>query len=268
MTAFEKYEKLKTRLAGLSAIAVAFSGGVDSTLLLLAAHEALGERCVAVTARSCNFPERELRDAVDFCTAHGIRHFIVDNDELSIAGYAENPPDRCYICKIALLNKFRAIADECGISDIAEGTNFDDNIDDRPGFRAVVEQGVLSPLRDAELSKPEIRELLGAFGLTDAAQKPSLACLSSRFPYGERITAEGLARVERAERILFGLGIRQLRVRHHGKIARIETDVDGFALLQDRNLRESLYAQFRELGFDYTTLDLLGYRTGSLSEVL
>ena len=267
MTVFEKFDALKARLSALSGLAVAFSGGVDSTLLIKAAHEALGERTVALTARSRNFPEREFVEAREFCEAIGVRHIVVDVDELAIEGFAANPPDRCYICKNALLDSFRAEADSLGIEHIAEGTNFDDDVADRPGFRAVTERGILSPLREAQLSKAEIRELLRGFNLA-VAEKPSLACLASRFPYGETITREKLAQVDAAELIVFGLGIRQARVRHHGSIARIETDEDGFRIFADREVRARITAQLRELGFTYVALDMLGYRTGSMSEGL
>ena len=268
VTALEKYEMLKARLAALSATGalIAFSGGVDSTLLLKAAHDAYGDGAVAVTARSCNFPESELAEAQAFCAEQGIRHIALENDEFQIEGYAANTTDRCYICKTALLLKFRSTADELGLEIIAEGTNFDDDVVDRAGFRAVTEQGIVSPLRDAELTKAEIRELLRHFGFA-AADKPSLACLATRIPFGEEITREKIAQIGAAERVVFGLGLRQVRVRHHGTIARIETDEDGYRVFADRAVRERVHAELREIGFAYVALDLLGYRTGSMSEI-
>ncbi|MDR0839591.1 MAG: ATP-dependent sacrificial sulfur transferase LarE [Oscillospiraceae bacterium] len=265
MTTNEKYEKLKTRLGGLSGLVVAFSGGVDSTFLLKTAHDAIGENVIAVTARSCSFPERELNEARAFCEAEGILHVIVDSEELDIEGFAENPKNRCYMCKNELFTKIWEVAKANGIRYVAEGSNMDDEGDYRPGLQAVAEQGALSPLREAELYKAEIRELSRELGL-DTADKQSFACLSSRFPYGETITREKLRQIDEAEQTLLDLGLRQVRVRHHGEIARIETDEDGFRLFEDRDIRRNLYTRFKNLGFTYVALDLLGYRTGSMNE--
>jgi len=242
--------------------AVAFSGGVDSTLLLYAAKEALGEGCVAVTARSAFFPEAEAAEAAALCTRFGVKQITLDVDVLAVPGVAENPPDRCYLCKRALLGAVCDTAARRGISCVAEGSNVDDDSDWRPGARAVRELGVRSPLKEAGLTKAEIRALSRQLGLP-TADKPSMACLASRIPSGERITPEDLRRVEAAEEYLSGLGLTQKRVRVHGALARIEALPEEFPLLL--RCADAVDARLRALGFRFVSMDLGGYRTGSVN---
>jgi uncharacterized protein len=265
--ALAKLERLRERLRVIRSAAVAFSSGVDSTFLLRVAHEELGDRVVAVTARSHSFPKRELDEAAAFCRAEGVRHEVIDSEELDIPGFAENPPDRCYHCKRELFSRLLAFARENGLAAVLEGSNIDDDGDYRPGRRAIRELGIVSPLHEVGLTKAEIRALSREMGLP-TSDKPSFACLASRFPYGERITAATLARVEKAEQWLLdaGFGLRQLRVRSHGDMARIEVPPDDIPRLAAR--AAEIAAAFKDIGFAYVTLDLLGYRTGSMNETL
>ncbi len=261
----ERLETLKKYIAELGSAAVAFSGGVDSTFLLRVAHDALGERMMAVTAASCSFPERELNAARDFCQQEGIRHEVCASEELDIEGFSHNPPNRCYLCKRELFEKIGKIAAENQMTYILEGSNLDDNGDYRPGLQAVSELGVMSPLRACGFSKADIRCLSRYLGLK-TWNKQSFACLSSRFVYGETITREKLGMVDRAEQLLLDLGFYQVRVRIHDRIARIEVVPEEFpALLKER---EKITKAFREYGFQYVTMDLEGYRTGSMNETL
>ena len=258
----EKFEKLKEYLKSLNTVAVAFSGGVDSTFLLKTAHDVLGDNAVAITAKSCSYPERELNDAKTFCKNEGIHHIIIESEELNIDGFSHNPKNRCYLCKTELFNKMRKVTDELGIEYIAEGSNIDDDGDYRPGLIAVREQGIKSPLRYAQLNKNEIRSLSKKLGLK-TWNKQSFACLSSRFVYGEEITREKLGMVEKAEQYLLDLGFTQVRVRVHGLMARIELKKDEFAALIDAS--DEVYEYLKSLGFTYVSLDLGGYRTGSMN---
>jgi len=262
-----KYQELLTYLKSLNSVAVAFSGGVDSTFLLHAAREALGTNLIAVTARSLSFPERELKEATLFAGNNAIEHYIVDSEELDIEGFSNNPKNRCYLCKSELFTKIRDLAEAKCITAILEASNIDDNGDYRPGLIAVKELGIHSPLRHIGFTKPEIRELSKEFDLP-TWNKPSFACLSSRFPYGESITPERLIMIDKAEQYLLELGIWQVRVRIHNNLARIETDEKGFTILLNADTRNQLYEEFRKIGFTYVSLDLQGYRTGSMNETL
>lgn len=262
-----KQENLREYLRGLGSVAVAFSGGVDSTFLLKTAHDELGERAVAVTARSCSFPARETREAADFCAREGIRQILIDFDELAVPGFAQNPKNRCYLCKKELFGKILQAARENDIRYVAEGSNTDDTGDYRPGLQAVAELGILSPLQRARLGKQEIRALSKALGLPTWG-KPSYACLASRFVYGEAITREKLSMVDQAEQLLLDLGFRQMRVRIHGSMARIEVLPEDFPKVTAEDVRRTIVKKFREYGFSYVSLDLQGYRTGSMNEVL
>ena len=263
----EKKQHLENYLKELGSVAVAFSSGVDSTFLLKVAHDILGEKAIAVTARSCSFPVRELNETKEFCKAEGIEQIIVESEELAIEGFSQNPKNRCYLCKHELFTKIKNIAAEQGINYVAEGSNMDDNGDYRPGLVAVTELDVKSPLREAKLTKAEIRELSKEMGLP-TWDKPSFACLSSRFVYGETITEEKLSMVERAEQRLLDLGFRQVRVRIHGNIARIEVEKSEFEKIIRPEIAKPLTEYLNELGFLYVTLDLGGYQMGSMNKTM
>jgi uncharacterized protein len=263
----KKYDDLKMMLKDFGSVAVAFSSGVDSTFLLYAAKEALGDKVIAISAKSCSFPERELTEAKEFCEAHKIRHIIFESEELEIEGFSQNPVNRCYICKHELFEKIIKIAENEGISVILEGSNLDDNGDYRPGLQAVAELGIKSPLRSIGFTKEDIRALSKYLNLP-TWEKPSFACLASRFVYGETITKEKLAMVDKAEQMLLDLGFRQVRVRIHGTMARIEVLPDEFEKLISDEVRNQITASFKSFGFTYVTMDLTGYRTGSMNEVI
>jgi uncharacterized protein len=227
----------------------------------------LGDKAIAVTARSCSFPKRELEEAKAFCEKEGIKHFICNSEELEIEGFSQNPPNRCYLCKRELFEKIIDIAKENNIAYVAEGSNMDDNGDYRPGLIAVAELEVKSPLRAANLSKSEIRILSKELGLP-TWDKQSFACLSSRFVYGESITEEKLNMVDKAEQLLLDMGFHQIRVRIHDKLARIEVLPEEFEKLIEKEIREEIVTKFKSYGFTYVSMDLAGYRMGSMNETL
>ncbi len=263
----QKYEKLKKALAGTGRLAVAFSGGVDSAFLLQTAFGVLGGNAAAVTVRHAAFPQRELAEARAFCKALGVRLIEAEADVLAVPGFAENPPERCYLCKKALFGRILSAAAGQGFPAVAEGSNKDDEGDYRPGMRALAELGVLSPLRAAGLTKAEIRALSKAQGLPTWS-KPSYACLATRVPYGESITPEKLRMIERAEQTLFSLGFLQCRVRHHGDTARIEIEEPDFARFLLPEVRALVNERLRALGFRYVSLELMPFRSGSMNAAL
>lgn len=269
MTLEEKYKVLQEELRAMKSVAVAFSSGVDSTFLLAVAVDTLGkDHVMAVTASSCSFPERERKEAQEFCEKRGIRQVIVVSEELDIEGFRHNPKNRCYLCKHELFEKILAIAEENHLAAVVEGSNMDDNGDYRPGLRAVEELGIKSPLRAAKLTKQEIRELSKRLDLP-TWDKQSFACLASRFVYGETISEERLGMVDQAEQLLLDLGFHQVRVRVHGEgeaaMARIEVLPQEIAILVEDAKREKIYSYFKEIGFAYVTLDLGGYQMGSMN---
>ncbi len=268
--ALEHLAQLKQQLAQLPGVAVAYSGGVDSTFLLAVAHEVLGDAVLAVTSAGRVVPQRDIQRTHSFCMQQGIRQVVVDCDELAIPGFAQNPPDRCYHCKKALFTQMLSAAARQGFTTLVDGSNKDDEGDYRPGMRALQELGIGSPLREAGLTKAQIRQLSHAMGLP-TWNMPSAACLASRFAYGDVITASKLKRVELAEDYLRSLGFAQLRVRVHGtqgELARIEVEQGEIARLASPALSSQVARYLSELGFKYVSLDLAGFRSGAMNEML
>jgi uncharacterized protein len=263
----EKLEKLREVIADLGSLAVGFSAGVDSTLLLVVAAEVLGNRALAVTTVDAAFPEREMKEAEEFCTERGIRHVVCRVNPMQEEEYRKNGPERCYYCKRYIFSEIMKIASENGIAYVAEGSNMDDLGDYRPGLRAVTELSVKSPLRDAGLYKADIRQIAKAMGIPNWS-KPAYACLATRLVYGEEITEEKLRMIDGAEQFLIEHGFLEERVRMHGNMARIEVPPADIPRLAAEEMREAVYEEFRKLGFLFVTLDLQGYRMGSMNATI
>lgn len=261
----DKLENLKQILKKMEKVAIAFSGGVDSTFLIKVAKDVLGDKILAVTATSPTYPEFEIKDAKIFTEQNGIRHTIFKSEELKNENFRKNPLNRCYLCKKGLFSLIKKIAEKNNIKYVLDATNFDDMNDYRPGIKALEELGIISPLKDVKLTKKEIRALSKEMNLK-SWNKPAFACLASRIPYGIEITEKILKMIEKAEEILKKLDIKQVRVRYHNEIARIEINKNDIPLLLKQS--DEINAELKKLGFIYITLDLEGYRTGSLNEVL
>lgn len=263
----EKYKDLQEYIKSLGSVAVAYSGGVDSTFLLKVAHDILGDRAIAITVVSHSFPKREIEEAVFFCRKQQVVQRVLEMDELAIKGFAENPVNRCYICKKEIFTNIQNEAAKYNIVHVVEGSNIDDNRDYRPGHKAIAELNVISPLRQAGLCKKEIRELSRKLDLP-TWEKPSFACLATRFVYGETITREKLQMVDKAEQLLWDMGFSQVRVRIHGLMARIEVAENDIVRMVDLDVRSHIVNALKEYGFTYVSLDLSGYRMGSMNETL
>lgn len=266
-SAENKEAKLRAIIKDMGSVLVAYSGGVDSTYLLRICKDVLGDNVLAVIATSETYPSQEIADACAMAERLGVRYEVIATDELANEDFAKNPPNRCYYCKSELFSKLQAIAKNRGLNYVLDGSNFEDLSDYRPGREAAKELGVRSPLVEAKLTKAEIRELSRRLNLP-TWNKPSFACLSSRFPYGHEITPEKLAQIDAAERFLRGLGFSQVRVRHHDSIARIEIPREMFDKLLDPTTSAQITEKLKAIGFTYVTLDLQGYRSGSMNEAL
>lgn len=264
----KKVQILKDIFKSMGKVIVAFSGGVDSSFLLKMAKDSVGEKnVIAVTAISPLYPQRELELAQKIAKDIGVRHVLVESNELKIEGFSKNPINRCYLCKKELFGELKKVAQDEGISFIVEGSTLDDDKDHRPGKMAIKELGIRSPLKEALFSKDDVREASKKLGLS-TWNKPSFACLASRFPYYSEITEDGLRMVNDAEEFLIGLGFKQVRVRHYKELARIELYPEEIDRLMEKSLREKVVNHFKRIGYKYVTLDLQGFRSGSMNEVL
>ena len=268
MTLEQKTEKIKSLIQEMDSVLVAFSGGVDSTLVLALAHDVLGEKALAVTAQSASMPDREMKACHQLAKEIGVKHLVVKTEEMSNPNYRANPANRCYHCKTELYSSLKKVAQQENILNILNGTNTDDLGDYRPGLDSAREQGVRSPLVEAEFNKQEVRELSRKMELS-VWDKPAMACLSSRIPYGQPVTPEKLAMIEQAEDLLLSLGFTQVRVRHLGTLARIELDKNEIPRYQnDKSVQKAVEEKLKALGFNNVVLDPEGYRMGNLNSAL
>ena len=268
MTLEQKTKIIKSLILEMDSALVAFSGGVDSTLVLALAHDVLGEKALAVTAQSASMPDREMKACHQLAKEIGVKHLVVKTEEMSNPNYRANPANRCYHCKTELYSSLKKVAQQENILNILNGTNTDDLGDYRPGLDSAREQGVRSPLVEAEFNKQEVRELSRKMELS-VWDKPAMACLSSRIPYGQPVTPEKLAMIEQAEDLLLSLGFTQVRVRHLGTLARIELDKNEIPRYQnDKSVQKAVEEKLKALGFNNVVLDPEGYRMGNLNSAL